>query len=467
MSAYTSPFSTRYASPEMSHLFSSEFRIIAYRRLWIALAKAQRKLGLPISSEQIAEMESKINQIDHAQIHFYEKRFRHDVMAHIHAFGDLCPLAKPVLHLGATSCYVTDNADLIQCKAALPILIGKLTRLILSLRNLAKEYRNAPCLGYTHFQPAQPTTIGKRVSLWLQDFLFDIQDLERLEKTLPFLGAKGATGTQASFLTLFESDEKKVVELETLIAQDFGFTHVLPISGQTYTRKIDLNLLNAFASFAASAHKMGTDLRLLAHEGEMVESFDESQIGSSAMPYKRNPIYAERVCALARFVISLAQNPIYTLATQWLERSLDDSANRRLAIPEAFLGMDALLNVLLHLVEHLQPMREIALQKLQVAIPMLSMENILMLAVKKGGDRQALHEKLRRHLHTQSLEEFIAFIVNDPSFHLSIQEIEPLLNISSLIGRAPKQVEEFLKQEASLFSHLEKRPMPPLFHVEI
>ena len=329
---YISPFSARYSSPEMSYLFSPKYRAILFRKLWIALAKAQHTLQLKVSKKQIAEMQSHVESIDFRAITAYEKKFRHDVMAHIHAFGDQCPQAKPIIHLGATSCYVTDNADLIQCKAALHLLMQKLNIALDRLARLAEKYAKTPCLSYTHFQPAQPTTIGKRICLWLQDFLIDARDWEKLYHSLPFLGAKGATGTQGSFFALFEKSSKKVSEMEKLIAKEFGFSEILSISGQTYTRKIDLNLLNSFASFAASVHKMGTDIRLLAHDGEFLEGFGKHQIGSSAMPYKRNPIYSERMCGLARFVISLAQNPAYTAATQWLERSLDDSANRRLVI---------------------------------------------------------------------------------------------------------------------------------------
>ena len=460
MNEYVSPFSTRYASKEMSYLFSSKYKILTYRHLWIALAKGQQTLGLPISEEQIRQMEKNLKKIDLSKIAEYEKEFRHDIMAHIHAFGDLCPLAKPIIHLGATSCYVTDNADLIQCKAALHLILQKLVHVSRLLANFAAKEAKIPCLSYTHFQSAQPTTFGKRACLWLQDFLFDIQDLGRLHNNLPFLGIKGATGTQSSFLTLFKNDDSKVIKLEEFIAQNFGFAKILPISGQTYTRKIDVNLLNAFASFAASSHKMGTDIRLLAHDGELLESFEKNQVGSSAMPYKRNPIYSERICGLARFVISLAQNPIYTASTQWLERSLDDSSNRRLAIPEAFLGMDALLNLLVHLVTHLRPMPEKALERLNCELPSLVMENILMKAVKKGGNRQDLHEKLRVLSREKSLNSLLKAIVKDAAFHLSRQDINPLLSISSLIGRAPEQVRRFLAEEVQpLLKLWEKGPI--------
>lgn len=453
---YASPFTARYASPQMSRLFSSQFKISTFRRLWTALAKAEQKLGLPITHQQIAQLEDNIDRIDFIAAHAYEKRFRHDVMAHIHAYGDQCPEAKPIIHLGATSSYVTDNTDLIQLKQGLQLLLNKLIHILRLLATFAKKEAAAPCLGYTHFQPAQPTTFGKRASLWLQDFLLDAQELERLSLSLPFLGTKGATGTQASFLSLFEGNGAKVKELETLIAHDLGFTKILPISGQTYTRKLDLHVLNALASFSASAHKMATDIRLLAHEGELTEASTETQIGSSAMPYKRNPIYSERICGLARFVISLAQNPAYTTATQWLERSLDDSSNRRLCIPESFLGVDAILNLLSHLISNLVVNRSLALENLHIQIPHLAMENILMQAVKKGGDRQAVHENLRK-LSGKSISEIVK------ELHLDPKEFTP----ASLIGRAPEQVEEFLKNEVEPFLAKHKNSSTSISAVEI
>lgn len=442
----------------MSYLFSAKYKIITFRRLWISLAKAERELGLPISKEQIAQMEKHLEKIDFKKAAAYEKQFRHDVMAHIHAYGDQCPDAKPIIHLGATSCYVTDNGDLIQFKEALGLLFGKLVHILRRLSRFAANEWKTPTLSYTHFQSAQPTTIGKRACLWLQDFLLDAQDWKRISDSLPFLGAKGATGTQSSFLALFDGTAAKVDKLEKLIAKDFGFSKILPISGQTYSRKIDLTLLNAFESFAASAHKMGTDIRLLAHDGELCEAPSKSQVGSSAMPYKRNPIYSERICGLARFVISLAQNPAYTAATQWLERSLDDSSNRRLSIPEAFLGTDALLNLLVHLLDNLQAVPAVALKRLNQELPKLVMENILMKAVKKGGNRQDLHEKLRK-LSEKSLNALVEEITSDPEFHLNRKELKPLLSVSTLIGLAPNQVRNFLSREVHPF--LKKCPLKP------
>ncbi|MES2273328.1 MAG: adenylosuccinate lyase [Chlamydiota bacterium] len=447
---YESPFSARYASKEISFLFSAQYKISTFRKLWLSLAKAQKKLGLPIHERQLAQMSACVDSIDFELADKYEKQFRHDVMAHIHAFGDQCPEAKSIIHLGATSSFVTDNGDLIQLKEALRLLFHKLIYVLRSLSCLAEREAATACLSYTHFQSAQPTTMGKRVCLWLQDYFLDALEWEKLIDSLPFLGAKGATGTQASFLALFEGHSEKVLELEKLIASDFGFKKVLPIAGQTYTRKFDLNILNALESFAASAHKMATDIRLLAHDGELFESSSSSQVGSSAMPYKRNPIYSERICGLSRFVMSLAQNPAYTAATQWLERTLDDSSNRRLSIPEAFLGTDAILNLLVHLISHLRVDREMTARRLEEQLPLLTMENILMLAVKKGGDRQALHETLRQlHLNAQKQKNPGKFLLSEiqKEFHLSSEEIKSFLDPSKLIGRAPEQVASFLKNE--------------------
>lgn len=469
---YVSPFSARYASEEMSYFFSAHYKISLFRKLWIALAKGEKKLGLPITTAQIAQMEKAAPKIDWDAVAIYEKRFRHDIMAHIHAFGDLCPDAKPIIHLGATSTYVTDNGDLIQMKEALSLLLSKLIHLLRLLSAFAKKYASTPCLGYTHFQSAQPTTIGKRAALWLQDFLADAQEWEQRLLHLPFLGAKGATGTQSSFLSLFRGDQARVEKLEGILAKEFGFQRVLPLSGQTYTRKIDLNILNAFASFAASAHKMATDIRLLAHDGEMAESFEKTQVGSSAMPYKKNPIYSERICGIARFVMSLSQNPLYTTATQWLERSLDDSSNKRLAIPEAFLGADALLNLLIHLVSSLSPSLKTTSQQLQKQLPFLAMENILMAAVQKGGNRQELHEKLRKMALSLSakkdpLKNFLHEVEKDPDFGLSAKEIKPLLSIKALVGMAPEQVRSFLQKEISPFLTRFKKRKSPLFSIHV
>ncbi len=452
---YISPFSARYSSPEMSSLFSARAKAILFRKLWVSLAKAQKKLGLPISDPQINEMQAAVNDIDFEKINEYEKKLRHDVMAHIHAFGDACPMARSIIHLGATSSYVTDNADLIQLKEGLSLLFQKLLHVVKKLSDLAEKHAHDPCLSYTHFQPAQPTTIGKRICLWLQDFLLDAHEWHRLIEDLPFLGAKGATGTQASFFALFEKDHEKVKKLESNIATEFGFTRILPISGQTYTRKLDIHVLNALESFAASAHKFAVDIRLLSHEGEFLEPFGEDQVGSSAMPYKRNPIYCERICGLARFAISLSQNPSYTAATQWLERSLDDSSNRRFSIPESFLTIDAILNLMLHVLTSPQIQPERSLSHLTQNLPQLCMENILMESVKRGADRQKIHELLRK-ITAHSFESLISSIEKEKAFSLSRKDIEKIADPKQLIGRAVEQVHSFLKEDVHPF--LQKHP---------
>jgi adenylosuccinate lyase len=446
---FESPLTVRYASNEMSALFSQRHRIILFRKLWISLAKAEKKLGLPVTDHQLQEMRERLEEIPFDRVRDYEKRFRHDVMAHIHAFGDQCPDAKKIIHLGATSCYVTDNADLIQAKEAMQLLIQKLALAIRHLSAFAKKHAKIPCVGYTHYQIAQPTTIGKRACLWLQDLLTDAIEWERLYKDLPFLGAKGATGTAASFLTLFNGNEEKVKKLEQLIAKDFNFEIVLPICGQTYPRKIDLQLLHSLAAFAAGVHKMATDLRLLAHDGEVHETQADTQVGSSAMPYKHNPIYAERICGISRFLISLSQNPAYTLATQWLERSLDDSANRRLALPEAFLCADAILNILIPFIQNLSIEPEAIQNHLDAMLPHLMMENILMEAMKRGGHRQELHEKLRKLSKMKQLTA--KEIAADPAFHLSEKESALYADPLKLVGRAPAQVHEFLQNHVNPF----------------
>lgn len=444
--SYQSPLATRYASREMLRLFSAQFKGETFRALWIALAKAEAKLGLPINQQQLAEMQAAKTSIDWAAVRRYEECFRHDVMAHIHAFGEACPAAKPILHLGATSSYVNDNAELIQLREAFGLLFNKLIELMRRLTVLARQHATDPCLGYTHFQPAQPTTIGKRIALWLQDFLWDAQEWQRTRVTMPFLGAKGATGTQSSFLALFDQNHEKVACLEQEIAQEFGFTHVLPLSGQTYPRKLDVMVLHALASFAASSHKLATDFRLLAHEREMLESFGVRQVGSSAMPYKRNPIYSERICGLSRFVMSLSANATQTAATQWLERSLDDSSNRRLAIPEAFLCADAILNLLHHIFEHLEIDVSRARHRCEEALGFLCMENVLMEAVKRGASRQEMHETLRKISHP-SIDD----LVNTVTGVLSRKEVMELVDLKQLVGRAPEQTMEFLEKNIQPF----------------
>jgi adenylosuccinate lyase len=453
---YVSPFSTRYCSPEMSRLFSANYKAKLFRKLWIELAKAEKKFGLPISDGQIQQMIDQVDHIDFDLIATYEKQFRHDIMAHIHAYGDACPEAKPIIHLGATSSYVTDNGDLIQLKEALALLLDKTLHIVNLLSALAQKHATDPTLSFTHFQPAQPTTIGKRICLWLQDFYLDAKEFKRLIDELPFLGVKGATGTQSSFLALLNGDHKKVVELEKEIASAFGFSKILPIAGQTYTRKLDIIVLNSIESFAASAHKFATDFRLLSHEEEFFEPFGSAQVGSSAMPYKRNPIYSERICGLARFAISLSQNPAYTAATQWLERSLDDSSNKRLSIPEAFLSADAILNLMSYILTNPEIRPEIALNAFEQNLPILCMENILMESVKRGASRQDMHEKLKNiafaAMKSQNTFESLAqSIEREEGFKLTKAEVLAIGNPKTLIGRAPEQVREFLEFEIHPF----------------
>ncbi|MGE5196547.1 MAG: adenylosuccinate lyase [Anaerolineae bacterium] len=452
---YESPLSTRYASAEMSFLFSEQFKYSCWRKLWLALARAEKKLGLPINDDQIACLEKHINTIDFQKAHEYEKVSRHDVMAHLYAFADDCPSAKPILHLGATSCFVTDNTDLIQMREGLQILHAKLIHILRQLAILASDFANLPCLGFTHFQAAQPTTVGKRCCLWLQDLLSDFNNLERCLDEIKFLGLKGATGTQASFLSLFEGNSEKVKQLEELVSKEMGFKNVFIISGQTYPRKQDEHIFSVLRGLASSAHKFGTDLRLLSSLKEVEESFTESQVGSSAMPYKRNPMRAERLCSLARFLISLTENPSYTASLQWLERTLDDSANRRIVIPEAFLSADALLNLIADLSSNLTIYPKIIFKHLEEELPFIATEDILMEAVKKGADRQALHEKLRWHAFASAKKikeegapcDLIERIAADPSFDLTREELSKLLDINHFSGRAALQVEEFLAAE--------------------
>ncbi len=451
---YQTPLSSRYATREMSYLFSAQYKHRMWRKLWIALAKAERSLGLPITLEQIEELEKNLELIDWERVDAWEKELKHDVMAHLQAFAEMVPQARGILHLGATSCYVTDNTDLLQIRSGLSLLKTKLVQVMRHLSEFASKYASLTTVGFTHFQSAQSTTVGKRACLWLQEFMLDLHDLIYREEKLPFLGAKGATGTQASFMTLFDRDEKKVKELDRIIAKEMGFTTPLTISGQTYTRKIDLQVMNVLAGIATSAHKFATDLRLLSSLHEIEEPFGSAQVGSSAMPYKRNPVKSERVCSLARFLLSLQENPAYTAATQWLERSLDDSANRRLAIPEAFLCTDAILHLLIEITSGLVVHPKVIAQHLDQELPFLATETILMIAAKKGGDRQLLHARLR-DLSLEAAEmrkEGISYdllhqIASDPLFAFSKQELQQVRESALSTGRAESQVHEFLQQE--------------------
>lgn len=454
-SVYQSPLATRYCSEEMRRLFSDQFKYTTWRRLWVALAEAQKELGLPITESQIKELKENVDKIDFDAVEAYEKELHHDVMAHIRAYSDLCPQAGAIIHLGSTSCYVTDNADLLQMKEGLLLLVKRLKSIISSLSKLAEKTKALPCLGYTHYQPAQLTTVGKRFCLWIQDLKIDLSELEGRLNGLKFLGAKGATGTQAAYLDLFEGNAEKVRKLDALIASKMGFEAVYPISGQTYTRKLDALILSSLASLASSLHKMGTDLRLLAHDGEILEGFGESQVGSSAMPYKRNPMLAERVCSLSRFVIALSENGSYTHATQWLERSLDDSANRRLTLSESFLATDALLMTAEKLVGGLVINEGVIAAQVSKHLPYIATEMVLMEAVKKGGDRQALHEKLRKHSHQAASavkpgdkNSYLKLIAEDPAFPFTMEELLNLMKPERFIGLAADQTERFLNENS-------------------
>ncbi len=451
---YETPLTVRYASGEMAHLFSAHRRALTWRTLWLALAKGERELGLPIAAEQIEELKAHLNDLDEEECARQEEILEHDVMAHIAAFGKVCPKAQGILHLGATSCYVTDNGDLLLMREGLDLLLEKLHSVTVALAAFAKTHAQLPCLSFTHLQPAQPTTVGKRACLWLQDLLFDSKELKRLKENLPFLGVKGATGTQASFLKLFDGDAQKVEALDRFVAKEMGFEHVLTIASQTYPRKIDQMVVNALALLAASIHKMATDLRLLAHMGEMEEPFKKSQVGSSAMPYKRNPMRSERLCSLARYLLTLSQNPPATAASQWLERTLDDSAGRRCTLPEAFLTADALLSELLPLIQGLILYPEVIQGNLEREMPYLALENILMEAVKRGKDRQQTHELLRTMARAAKDRErrgeridLLELLSKESGIGLTLQELKALTNIQEFIGLAPLQVHRFLQEE--------------------
>ena len=448
---YESPLSSRYASREMLYLFSPDKKFTTWRRLWIALARAEMKLGLPITQAQIDEMEQHKDDIDYEAAARYERQLRHDVMAHIHAFGDLCPTAMPIIHLGATSCFVGDNTDVILMREGLELLRGKLVNLIDRLTKFAMEYRAMPTLGFTHFQPAQLTTVGKRATLWVNELVMDLEELEHRIDSLQFRGVKGTTGTQASFLELFGGDQEKVRQLEKLVSQEMGFEKVVPVCGQTYSRKMDANVLGTLSGIAQSAGKFATDLRLLSHLKEMEEPFQEKQIGSSAMPYKRNPMRCERICSLARYVIVDALNPAFTSYNQRFERTLDDSANKRISIPEAFLAVDAILQIYLNVTDGLKVYPKVIERRLREELPFMATENIMMDAVKRGGDRQALHERIRIHSvaagkvvkEEGGQNDLVDRIAGDPMFGLTKEEILAHMDPAAYIGRCPAQVEEF------------------------
>ncbi|MEE8385708.1 MAG: adenylosuccinate lyase [Dehalococcoidia bacterium] len=454
LSRYVHPLTERYSSQEMQEVFSPARRFGTWRRLWLALAEVQKELGLSISQEAIQEMRNALDDLDLERAAEYESRFRHDVMAHVHLFGDAAPAARGIIHLGATSAFIGDNTDLIIHREALKLVRARLLRSVRALALFAREHRALPTLGYTHFQPAQPTTVGKRATLWLQDFLLDIEEIDFRLAGLRFRGVKGTTGTQASFLELFEGDHEKVERLDAEVAERMGFESSFAVTGQTYPRKLDAAILATLAGVAASGSKLGNDLRLLAHEREIEEPFEEEQIGSSAMPYKRNPMRAERMCALARHVISLSFDPLVTAATQWMERSLDDSANRRLSIPDAFLTSDGMLVLVENVARGLVVNPQVIRSNLQVHLPFMASESVLMLATAAGGDRQELHEKIRQHsmAAAQRMKEegaasdLLDRIADDPAFGLTRDQLEELMEPGRYIGRSAEQVDRFLQE---------------------
>ncbi len=461
---YESPFNTRYASREMQQLFSPDMKFRTWRKLWIALAEAEKELGLNITDEQINELKKYQDDINYEVAEKKEKEFRHDVMAHVHAYGEQCPSARGIIHLGATSCYVGDNTDIIIMFEALKLIRKKVIEVIRKLSGFALKYKDLPTLGFTHFQPAQPVTVGKRACLWIQDLLIDLEDLDHLLSGFRLLGSKGTTGTQASFLELFDGDHQKVEMLDKLIAEKMGFKDVFPVSGQTYTRKLDSRVLNVLSGIAQSAHKFSNDIRLLQSLKEVEEPFEEKQIGSSAMAYKRNPMRCERMSALARYVIVDALNPAITASTQWLERSLDDSANKRISIPEAFLSVDAILNIYINVAGGLVVYPKVIEKHLAEELPFMATENILMEAVKRGGDRQELHERIRVHSMEAGRKvkeeggknDLLERIAKDKAFGLSIEELNQLLDPVKFVGRAPQQVVAFINEYVNPV--LEKNP---------
>ena len=467
---YANPLTERYASAEMSHLFSPRQKFETWRRLWLWLAEEEKRLGLPISEEAIAQMRANLTRIDFEAAARQEQATRHDVMAHVHVFGEAAPAARGIIHWGATSAYVVDNGDLMQMRSALDLVERRLAAVLKRLRAFALAHRDLPALAYTHFQPAQPTTVGKRAALWASDLLTDLETIRAARGGLRFLGAKGATGTQASFLSLFDGDSGRVEDLDKALAARAGFDRRVVVSGQTYSRKQDDAVLHALSGIAQSAHKMATDLRLLQHDGEMEEPSEATQVGSSAMPHKRNPMRAERICALARHVIALSLDTAMTAATQWLERSLDDSANKRIAVPEAFLAADAILLLAENVAGGLRVHAEVCRRRLEAELPYLATEAILMEAVRRGGDRQRLHEKLRLHARDSSEKQardgaapdLLERIAHDAAFGMTIEEIQQAARADRLVGRAAEQVEIFVREELdpALRGVLEVEPAP-------
>ena len=453
--SYESPFCTRYASKEMQFLFSADKKFSTWRRLWVALARAEMKLGLNVTQEQVSELEAHLDDIDYDKAAEYEKKFRHDVMAHVHTYGDACPGAAGIIHMGATSCYVGDNTDVIIMRDAMQVVKRKLIKVISQLAAFADKYKNMPCLAYTHLQPAQLTTVGKRATLWCNELLMDLEALDFELGRLKLLGSKGTTGTQASFMELFHGDTDKVKELERLIAEEMGFDSVVPVSGQTYSRKVDYYICSVLAGIAQSAMKFGNDIRLLQSFKEIEEPFEKTQIGSSAMAYKRNPMRDERICSLARYVMVDVLNPAFTAGTQWFERTLDDSANKRIAVAEAFLGVDAILNIMLNVTDPengLVVYEKIIRRRVMAELPFMATENIIMDACERGGDRQELHEHIRTlsmeagaHVKRDGLDNDLAdLIAADPIFNVTREELDKIMKPENYIGRCPQQVEEFI-----------------------
>ena len=462
---YTSPLSERYASKEMQYIFSQDMKFRTWRRLWIALAETEKELGLNITQEQIDELKAHADDINYDVAKAREKEVRHDVMSHVYAYGVQCPKAKGIIHLGATSCYVGDNTDIIVMTEALKLVQKKLVNVIAELSKFADKYKDQPTLAFTHFQPAQPTTVGKRATLWTQEFMMDLEDLEYVLGTIKLLGSKGTTGTQASFLELFEGDQETIDKIDPMIAAKMGFKECYPVSGQTYSRKVDTRVVNVLAGIAASAHKMSNDIRLLQHLKEVEEPFEKSQIGSSAMAYKRNPMRSERIASLSRYVMVDALNPAITSATQWFERTLDDSANKRLSVPEGFLAIDGILDLCLNVVDGLVVYSKVIEKHMMAELPFMATENIMMDAVKAGGDRQELHERIRelsmeagRNVKVEGKDNnLLELIAADPAFNLTLEELQKTMDPKKYVGRAKEQTESFIAKVVNpvLDSHKE------------
>ena len=450
---YVSPLSERYASKEMQYIFSPDMKFRTGRKLWIALAETEKELGLNITDEQIEELKAHAEDINYDVAKERERLVRHDVMSHVYAYGVQCPKAKGIIHLGATSCYVGDNTDIIVMTEALKLVKKKLVNVLAELAKFADEYKNQPTLAFTHFQPAQPTTVGKRATLWMQEFCLDLEDLDYVLGSMKLLGSKGTTGTQASFLELFDGDQETIDKIDPMIAKKMGFKECYPVSGQTYSRKVDTRVINVLAGIAASAHKFSNDIRLLQHLKEVEEPFEKTQIGSSAMAYKRNPMRSERIASLSRYVMVDALNPAITSATQWFERTLDDSANKRLSVPEGFLAIDGILDLCLNVVDGLVVYPKVIEKHMMAELPFMATENIMMDAVKAGGDRQELHERIRvlsmeagKHVKEEGKENnLLELIAADPAFNMTLEELQKSMEPSRYVGRAPRQVDNFLK----------------------